>query len=288
MAGTNKFQSADMEKERLREKTPEELTEEMEALSSTPDYDVELLCAYLDVLEEKAPVLPDGYSPAADFEAFQEAHAELFHTTKQEGAKEVSVAPHRKNRFWSGKRMVSILAATLCLAMLIAEAHTPGTMERIVEWGAEVLMLRPQAGAMELPVADENGFLSLQDALDHYDVMGTVIPTRVPKRFALNKITVMETEEEVILSGRYVSEDDGLLLIRVVVNSDETYFFERDLSEDSDDLANRKPYEANGIAFVISDNFDEQRATWSINGCACSLSGDLTEDELKGVLDSIQ
>lgn len=151
-----------------------------------------------------------------------------------------------------------------------------------------MLMLRPQAGTMELPAADENGFLTLQDALDHYEVMGTVIPTRIPKRFALNKITVMETEEEVILSGRYVSEDDELLLVRVVVNSNETYFFERDLSEDSDDLANRKPYEANGIAFVISDNFDEQRATWSINGCACSLSGDLTEDELKGVLDSIQ
>lgn len=288
MAGTNKFQSADMVKERLREKTPEELTEEMEALSSTPDYDVELLCAYLDVLEEKAPVLPDGYSPAADFEAFREAHAELFNVAEPKQEKATRAPTVHKKRSSMVSRMVAGLAAMLCLAMVVAEAYSPGTMERIVEWGAEVLMLRPQAGAMELPVADENGFLSLQDALDHYDVMGTVIPTRVPKRFALNKITVMETEEEVILSGRYVSEDDGLLLIRVVVNSDETYFFERDLSEDSDDLANRKPYEANGIAFVISDNFDEQRATWSINGCACSLSGDLTEDELKGVLDSIQ
>lgn len=282
MAGTNKFQSADMVKERLREKTPEELTEEMEALSSTPDYDVELLCAYLDVLEEKAPVLPDGYSPAADFEAFQEAHAELFHTTKQEGAKEVSVAPHRKHRFWSGKRIVAILAATLCLAMLIAEAHTPGTMERIVEWGADVFMLRPQAGAMELPVADENGFLSLQDALEHYGVMGTVIPTRVPKRFSLNKITVMETEDSVILSGRYTDRDGSALLVRVVVAARESYKFEKELTDDY------VPYEANGIAFAISNNFDEQRATWSINGCICSLSGDMTEDELKGVLDSIQ
>lgn len=178
--------------------------------------------------------------------------------------------------------MIAILAATLCLAMLIAEAHTPGTMERIVEWGADVLMLRPQAGAMELPAADENGFLTLQDALDHYEVMGAVIPTRIPKRFALNKITVMETEDSVILSGRYVTEDGSALLVRVVVAARESYKFEKELTDDY------VPYEANGIAFAISNNFDEQRANWSINGCTCSLSGDLTEDELKGVLDSIQ
>lgn len=281
MAGKNQFQSADLIKERLRKKTPEELTEEMEALSSTPNYDVELLCAYLDVLEEKAPVLPDGYSPTADFEAFQEAHAELFHATERRREASTSVPAHRKKPFFSGKKIAALLAATLCLAMFFAEAHTPGTMERIVEWGAEILMLRPAAGAMELPVADENGFLSLQEALDHYGVMGAVIPTRVPKRFALNKITVVETDEEVILSGKYIAEEDGSILVRVALNAEETYVYENELT-DGHDL-----YESNGIAFVLSSNFDEQRAVWSINGCTCSVSGDITADELYGVLDSI-
>lgn len=282
MAGKNQFQTADLVKERLREKTPEELTEEMEALSSTPDYDVELLCAYLDVLEEKAPVLPEGYSPSADFEAFQEAHAELFRTIEPKSDTNAPVPASRKKRVFSGKRMVAVLAATLCLAMIIAEAHTPGTMERIVEWGAEVLMLRPAAGAMELPVADENGFLSLQEALDHYGVTGAVIPTYVPKRFSLSKITVVETDEEVILSGKYVAGESGSILVRVAYNAEETYVYEKELTDEY------ISYEANGIAFVISNNFDEQRAVWSINGCTCSASGDLTEDELKEVLDSIK
>lgn len=279
MAGVGKFQPTDMVKARLREKTPEELLEEMEALSSTPNYDVELLCAYLDVLEEKAPVLPDGYSPAADFEAFQEAHAELFHV---EDTDKSSVPTMGKKRVFNGKRMVAVLAATLCLAMVVAEAYSPGTMERIVEWGTEVFFLRPASGTMELPVASENGFLSLQEALDHYGVLGAVIPTRVPKRFALSKITVVEADGAVVLSGRYVAEDDTIILIRVAIGPEETYVFENEL------IDGHSIYEVNGIAFIISHNFDEQRATWSTNGCICSLSGDITEEELKGVLDSIQ
>ena len=282
MAGKNQFQPADMIKERLREKTPEELTEEMEALSSTPNYDVELLCAYLDVLEEKAPVLPDGYSPAADFEAFQEAHSELFSVAepKREGA--ASAPAPRKQRLLRFRRAAAILAAMLCLVLVIAEAHTPGTMERIVEWGAEVFMLRPASGKMELPEASENGFLSLQEALDHYGVMGAVIPTYVPKRFALNKLTVVETEDSVIIGGRYIAESDSALLVRVVIAAKENYIFEKELGD------NYVSHEANGIAFATSSNFDEQRATWSINGCTCSVSGDITRDELYEVLDSIK
>lgn len=282
MVGKNQVQPADRIKERLREKTPEELTEEMEALSSTPNYDVELLCAYLDVLEEKAPVLPDDYSPSADFEAFQDAHSELFSVAdpKREGA--VSAPASRKKRLFHIPRAVAVLAAILCLALAIAEAHTPGTMERIVEWGVEVFMLRPASGTMELPEASENGFFSLQEALDHYGVMGAVIPTYVPKRFALNKVTVVETEDSVILGGRYVAEGDSALLVRVVIAARENYMFEKE----ADDIY--IPYEANGIEFAISRNFDEQRAIWSINGCTCSVSGDVTEDELKGVLDSIK
>lgn len=80
MADANGHETAQEMKMRLREKPLSELMEELEQMSSISecDCDIDLICAYLDVLEEKAPVLPKGYDPAAEYEKFKENHSELF------------------------------------------------------------------------------------------------------------------------------------------------------------------------------------------------------------------
>ncbi len=82
-------------KTRLREKPLSELTEELEKLSSASGCDVDLLCAYLDVLEEKAPVSPAGLDPAAKYEAFRKTHAELF-DAPEAGTAESPVSQKRR------------------------------------------------------------------------------------------------------------------------------------------------------------------------------------------------
>lgn len=280
MAGSNEFQPADEMEKRLREKTPEELMEEMEALSSTPDYDVELLCTYLDILEEKAPVLPDGYSPTTDFERFQEARAELFHAPRGESG--ASCPPtSAKKRVWRFKRIAAAFAAALCLLLVVAEASSPGTFERIIKWGSEIFSLQSKYGSMELPSASGSGFLSLQEALDHYGIDGAVIPTRIPRRYAISKVTDFKANDALLLSGKYVAEGNDVLLIRVAIDPRGAYSFEENLTE------GHILYEVNGMTFVLSNNFDEQRATWSESGCVCSISGEITEEELKEMLDSV-
>lgn len=65
-------------KKEMRKKDLSELLMEMEELTCTPGYDCELLCAYLDVMEELDPILPPDYDPAADFEKFQAKYVDLF------------------------------------------------------------------------------------------------------------------------------------------------------------------------------------------------------------------
>ena len=281
MAGSSEFRSIEEIKDRLRTKAPSELMEEMENLSSTPDYDVDLLCAYLDVLEEKAPVFPEGYSPAEDFECFEARHKELFDSMDEENTLSTPAVP-QKNRRHAFRRFPAAIAAALCVFTIAAEAHTPGTIERMVEWGAEVFSLRPASGKMELSIASEDSFFSLQEALDHYGIKGAVIPTWIPKQYSVSKITAVDTGKAIIISGKYIADGDDSLLIRVIIDPKGTYKFEEDLVD------GHTWYESNGLAFIISTNFDEQRATWSTNGCTCSVSGNLTEEELKGVLNSIQ
>lgn len=262
-------------KARLREKPLPELTEEMEKLSDDPDCDVDLLCAYLEILEEKAPVLPQDYDPAAEYTKFRKTHGELFDLAESKAA-----AP-KKSGFAQFRQLVLTFAAVFCLVIFVADANGAGVLDRLIEWGSETFTLRPISGTMELPSANENEFRSLQEALDYYEVEGAALPTWIPSRYSIDRITVVDANDSTIISGRYISDDDRLF-IRATISSDEDFTFEKDISN------GHSLYTANEISFIVATNLKEERAVWTTNGYVYSVSGNITEKELKKILNSVQ
>lgn len=263
---------------RLREKPLSELTEELEKLSSISDCDVDLLCAYLDVLEEKAPVLPEGFDPATRYEMFKETHSELFDAplTKSEER-----TPPKKRRFLRVKQVLVSFAALFCVVVMVADASGAGVLSRLIEWGTETFSLRPASGVMELETAGENGFRSLRDALEYYNVEDPAIPTWIPEQYAIERITVLETKDYFAVSGKFVA-DNKELFVRISIPFEETTVIEEDITNE------HTVYTTNGIAFILSKNLEMERATWDANGCAYSITGKITEKELKKMLGTIQ
>ena len=281
MASLNEQPTAAELKARLREKPLSELTEEMKKLSDSSDCDVDLLCAYLDVLEEKAPVLPADYDPAKDYEAFRRSHARLFDLAEPEPEKaEPSAA--RKSGSLRLRQTLITFAAIFCLVIFVADANGAGVMDRLIEWGTETFTLRPASGVMELPTADENEFRSLQEALDFYGVEHAAIPTWIPGRFSIEKVTVFEANDIATIDGKYISGDDTLF-IRGSISYDEDFTFEKDDMDGDYTIC-----EINGIPFILSTNLEEERAVWTANGYVYSVSGNITEKELEKILDSVQ
>lgn len=277
MAVTDGQTTAREMKTRLREKPLSELMEEIKKLSSISDCDVDLLCAYLDVLEEKDPVLPPDRDPAAQYEKFKEDHAELFDAPER-AAKQ---ALPRKGRFPRVKKVLTALAAAFCVVVLVADASGAGVIGRLIEWGTETFSLRPASGVMELETADENGFRSLQEALAYYEVENPAIPTWIPERYAIKEIIVLKSDNSVIISSRYTA-DNQEFFIRTSVPFGETFAFEKNMTD------KYTSYTApNGITFILSGNSGMGRAVWDTNGYAYSVAGDLTEKELKQMLDSV-
>lgn len=273
MAVSNRQPTAAELKPRLREKPLPELTEEMVKLSDDPNCDIDLLCAYLDVLEEKAPVLPDGYDPATEYAKFREVHDELFNLPE-------CSAPRKGGLFRLRQTLVTF-AAVFCLVVFVADANGAGVIDRLIEWGTETFTSRPASGVMELPSASENEFRSFQEALDYYEVKDAAIPTWIPSRYSIEKVTVFETGTATIIGGKYTSNNDNLF-IRGTISYDEDFSFEKDVADD------RGLYTANGISFILSNNFDDLRAVWTSNGYVYSVSGNITEKEMKQILDSVQ
>lgn len=277
MAVTDGQTTAREMKTRLREKPLSELMEEIKKLSSISDCDVDLLCAYLDVLEEKDPVLPPDRDPAAQYEKFKEDHAELFDAPER-AAKQ---ALPRKGRFPRVKKVLTALAAAFCVVVLVADASGAGVIGRLIEWGTETFSLRPASGVMELETADENGFRSLQEALAYYEVENPAIPTWIPERYILGKIIVLQLSDSTVVSGKYAA-DDQELFIRVSIPFEEVFTFEKNITDDYVSYTAKS-----GIAFILSGNSNADRAVWDAKGYAYSVAGDITEKELKQMLDSV-
>lgn len=277
MAVTDGQTTAREMKTRLREKPLSELMEEIKKLSSISDCDVDLLCAYLDVLEEKDPVLPPDRDPAAQYEKFKEDHAELFDAPER-AAKQ---ALPRKGRFPRVKKVLTALAAAFCVVVLVADASGAGVIDRLIEWGAETFSLQPASGVMELETADENGFRSLREALEYYEVEDPAIPTWIPGRYSIDKVVLLKSNDSAIVSGKYAAGDDALL-IRVTIGNNEVFTFEEDHTEKHTIYSNSQ------MNFIISAYFEKKRATWTVDNHVYSVSGFVTESELQRMLDSIQ
>lgn len=278
MAVTDGQTTAREMKTRLREKPLSELMEEIKKLSSISDCDVDLLCAYLDVLEEKDPVLPPDRDPAAQYEKFKEDHAELFDAPER-AAKQ---ALPRKGRFPRVKKVLTALAAAFCVVVLVADASGAGVIGRLIEWGTETFSLRPASGVMELETADENGFRSLQEALAYYEVENPAIPSWIPSRYALDRISVIELDGTTTISSRYLTTTNDSLFIRVAIGFEKAFTFEEEEVKEHD------IYNTDGIAFLFSTNTKDERVTWNIDNCIYSINGSITTTELKEMLDSIQ
>lgn len=280
MADANGHETAQEMKMRLREKPLSELMEELEQMSSISecDCDIDLICAYLDVLEEKAPVLPKSYDPAAEYEKFKENHSELFDVL---AAPLPEKAPAGKSRFIRLKQTLVTFAALFCVVVFVADASGAGVLDRLIEWGSETFSLRPASGVMELEVAGENGFHSLQEALEFYEVTEPAIPTWIPGKYSIDKVVVLESGDSDIVSGRYVADDDTFF-IRVIIGNNKTFTFEEDYTEE------HTIYTTGEVAFICSTNFEEKRVVWTVGDYMYSINGAIAEDELQKMLDSIQ
>ena len=179
------------------------------------------------------------------------------------------------------KQTLVTFAALFCVVVFVADASGAGVLDRLIEWGSETFSLRPASGVMELEVAEENGFKSLAEALEYYEVENPAIPTWIPNRYSIDRVAAMEAENTTTISGRYTT-DSGTLFIRVAIGFGEDFTFEENQT------AEHNMYQAKEIEFVLSTNMDTERATWDINGVTYSAGGNISLDELKEMLDSIQ
>ncbi len=198
--------------------------------------------------------------------------------------------------WWRWKRAVrvaAVLAALLLLASIAAAAAGYNLWRMLVQWTTEQMTLAPgQIDYMDpddLHIPEEPGeYASLQEALSAYGMDLPVVPRRLPEGFELEELIVDDTTHpsQIIFHAVY-SQGEEHLILQADVYVEQEYREQDNFGDFQKDEGDPVPYEAGGITHLLATNAGWPVALWANGPAECSISGDITMEELKDMLDSI-
>jgi len=241
----------------------DELEELLDAMTEE-DFDPELVDAYLDALEEKAPMprQPDAKA----------AYAQL---QKRLGAASAAVEGGRRRRFsWRGLGLAAALAGLLFALMVGVQAAGVDLFGSLARWTEEVFHFVPAAAQQQ----------SIREALRSCGIPEELGPVWFPEGLEVEGIEVYDSEDLKRVSARY---SDGDKRVRVEISQLNMPMDMEELGYQKDSNSVEK-YSSHDRIFYLFSNLEETTAAWSDgNQLMIDISGTIPKSDIKKIIDSI-
>lgn len=259
--------------ENLDSRDNAQLLEELDSYLERTDMfslDLERVDAYLAKMQEREPV-GEGYDQPAELER-------LFAAVE---AEEAAQAAERKPRRAHRLRRVWWKAAVAAVLVFAVAASTFGSnpIKALLERVEVFFVGTSRSGQLELPPDSVSEFKSMQQALAAYGIDERLCPQWIPSDFYMEDIRIRESDYTVRLIGYYNSETRGSLRIQI---SDR----EEDTTVNIEKEKGGYTYKKDGIEYYIIPNTESIKARWEYGAYTCMISGQITEKELKQMIDS--
>ena len=264
--------------------TTEELEDILRLDAEAPEEqesDTEMILYIMEVLtERKRNNGHTGKTALEAYESFVENYMpDMSDTDSEDPARRRTPAKRSRCSRW----LRSLIAAAAVVAILLcgtvtAKAFGINIWEAVVQWTRETL----QWGAWEKSNEDNDLlYASFQAALEKGNVPVNLVPTWIPDGFELSTIKVENNPLQKVYKAKYTKQEHNLV-ITVQDHLDNKPFY----IEQSEGLV--EEYEAWGITYYLSSNYGYSRAAWIYESYECDISGNVTIDELKKMIDSTQ
>ena len=185
------------------------------------------------------------------------------------------------------KTVAAVLVAVLILAVgtsITAEAFQIDIWGKFATWTKEIFQFTdiPQGTTAANPEKDYNAELkSLQDALNDEGIKEKLVPTWMPEGYNNTDLKTISTPRVRNISAVY--EKNGSEL---VINIRQTIGVPAHQVEKNDDLL--ETYVVDGMEYYIFSNTETLQAAWSIGEFECIITGKITLEEMKMMIDSIR
>lgn len=256
----------------------EELEEILRLDAEAPEgaeSDVELLLYVMEVLAERRKKANITGNTA------QEAWKSFEQNYMPEDALETQPKPAKSR--WV-RRLIAA-AAVIVLVVLIPVSAKALKLDKlwnvVAKWAKETFSFVCGGDDVDEPDPGYNGeHTALQDVLRANKRDADIVPTWIPEGFVLEKIEKDITPVQEMYRAFYLNEDKAFRIrIQTYLTDD---FQKTEMSEDYSEKYNRS-----GVDYYIFDNHDQIQVIWLVGNYECIISGDLSIEEAKTMIDSI-
>lgn len=180
------------------------------------------------------------------------------------------------------RRIIGITAvAAVIICLLVSFASASGWLKAIVTWTSETFgFVSPKQSVENLELDDP--YMELR--LEVSDLTNLeVVPTWAPKGTTLEKdIRIVERRDVTIIEGIFTSSAGRFTIwyrIYDTIPKEYPIYYEW--------KTENTLYVHDGIEYHIASNNQDCSVSWVNDGVECMIQGDLSEDDLKEMVDSI-
>ena len=258
----------------------EELEEILRLDAETPEgveTDTELVLFILEVLvRRKSTKNITGNTAQKSWESFIQNYM------PNESRK--SVAAH-KSVSWL-RRLVAA-AAVVALLIVIPITTKALTLEEVwnifARWAKETFsFVSGDDTDVSEPVVDDGlEYSSMQDMLKKSDCDYSIVPTWIPDGFVLESIKRDITPAQETYYAQYIKGEQVLFIY--VQNYLEADFLKIETNQDYSEI-----YSVDGQDYYLFNNNKQKQAFWIVGSYECTISGNLSIEEIKLMIDSIK
>lgn len=183
-------------------------------------------------------------------------------------------------------RRVIAIAAVLALVILIPVSAKAMKLDQlwnvVAKWAKETFSFVSDGDTdVDEPSPDCRDELTpLQELLQKSERDATIVPTWIPDGFVLEKVEQDITPIQEVYRARYLNGEKKIRIRVQTYLTEDNYNFE--IEDDYTEI-----YSVSEINCYIFKNEDQCRAVWVTGTYECMISGDLSIDEIKMMIDSI-
>ena len=184
-------------------------------------------------------------------------------------------------------RRLAATAAAVALLIVIPFYTKALTLEEIMEifgrWAKETFSFvsSENTEVSEPSPEDQDDYLFLQELLEENNRDSSMVPTWMPSGFSLEKIEKDVTPIQETYSARYVKGD---LFFRIRVQN----YLDDDFQKIETSQEYSEIYSVGNQDYYIFHNNKQNQAVWVRGTYECIISGNLSIDEMKLMIDSIE
>ena len=244
----------------------------------------EALFYIMEVLAQRRRARNEGKTPEEALEAFHKYYEE------DEVSSIIEREPVVRKKNSSAPNWVKRLVAAAAIIILIfsgsitAKAFGFDLWEIIVKWTQETFHFgySQTTDESDAPHKDDSVvYVGLQAVLDDFNVAAPLVPHWIPEGYIEDSIKTFDTPKQRQFIAKYQNGDNEIVIwITDYLEGDPSHI------EQSDSVV--EVYESSGTKYYFIENNDQLRAAWVVDSFECYISGPLSKEELKHIIDSIE